>query len=115
MAKNITKATIKSIIRNGGATIKYNGERVAMKSGYQVSKRDLLIISVAEFTKHILLQAMRELNGRREYLGVWVDDGKVYIDISHRIATKREAMERGRELNQLTILRWNDMECLAVN
>lgn len=115
MKKNITKATIKSIIRNGGATIKCNGERVSMKSGYQVSKRDLLIISVTEFTKHILLQAIHELNGRSEYLGVWVDEGKVYIDISHRIATKREAMERGRELNQLTILRWADMECLAVN
>ena len=51
--KNITKATINSIIRNGGATINSNGERVQLKSGYQVSKCDLLIIPVEELNKYL--------------------------------------------------------------
>ena len=112
--KNITKATIDSILRNGGATINYNGDRVQMKSGYQVSKHDLVIVPVEDFNKYIIKALVEMLSSRSEYLGVWVDNGKVYIDISCRVATKRDAMQMGRELNQLSILRWADMECLAV-
>ena len=112
--KKITLATIKSIKRNGGATINKYGNRVTMKSGYQVSKRDLHIIPVDELDKLIIKEAMKLLKGRGEYLGVWIDNGNAYIDISIRIATKRDAMARGRELNQLSVLRWSDCECLAV-
>lgn len=112
--KNITLATIKSIRCNGGATINKYGVRVSMKSGYQVSKQDLLIIPVDELNKLIIKEAMKLLKSRGEYLGVWIDNDNAYIDISVRIATKRDAMARGRELNQLSILRWIDCECLAV-
>ena len=112
--KNITKATINSILNNGGATFNYNGERVQMKSGYQVSKQDLVIVPIADFNKYLIKALIEMLGGRGEYLGVWVDGGKVYVDISCRVATKRDAMQMGRDLNQLSILRWADMECLAV-
>ena len=112
--KKITLATIKSIKRNGGAPINKYGDRVTMKSGYQVSKRDLHIIPVDELDKLIIKEAMKLLQNRSEYLGVWIDNGNAYIDISIRIATKRDAIARGRELNQLSVLRWNDCECLAV-
>ena len=113
--KKITLATIKSIKRNGGATFNKYGERVAMKTGYQVSKCDLLIIPVDELDKLIVADLLGRLISRGDYLGLWIDNGSVYIDISCRIATKSKAMEMGRELNQLSILRWADMECLAVN
>ena len=112
--KNITLATIKSIKRNGGATINKYGERVTMKTGYQVSKRDLLIIPIEKLDKFVLKTLLAKLLSRGDYLGVWIDDGKVYIDISHRVATRGKAMEEGRKLNQLTILRWRDGECLTV-
>lgn len=112
--KNITLATIKSIKRNGGATINKYGERVSMKSGYQVSKQDLLIIPVDELSKFTLKELMKLLVKRGEYLGVWIDDGKAYIDISCRVATKSGAMAMGRELKQLSVLRWRDCECLTV-
>ena len=112
--KNITLATIKSIKRNGGATINKYGVRVSMKSGYQVSKQDLLIIPVDELSKDILKNLIKRLIKRGDYLGVWIDDGKVYIDISCRIATKHKAMEMGRKLKQLSVLRWRDCECLVV-
>ena len=112
--KNITLATINSIKRNGGATINKYGVRVSMKSGYQVSKQDLLIIPVGSLNKLILKELIRKLVKRGDYLGVWIDDGKAYVDISCRIATKSKAMEMGRELNQLSVLRWRDCECLAV-
>ena len=112
--KKITLATINSIKRNGGATINKYGVRVSMKTGYQVSKRDLLIIPVCDLKKQLLIEAMKLLTSRSEYVGVWIDDGKAYIDISCRIATKKQAITMGRKLNQLSILRWSDCECLAV-
>lgn len=113
--KKITLATIKSIKRNGGATFNKYGVRVSMKSGYQVSKQDLLIIPVEQLTKQVLTELIRLLIKRGDYLGVWIDNGKAYVDISCRIATKTRAMLIGRELHQLSILRWRDGECLAVN
>ena len=112
--KKITLATIKSIKRNGGATFNKYGERVTMKTGYQVSKCDLLIIPVDELDKFIVKELLGRLISRGEYLGLWIDNGNVYIDISCRIPTKSKAMEMGRELNQLSVLRWSDCECLAV-
>lgn len=112
--KKITLATINSIKRRGGATINKYGERVNMCTGYQVSRRDLLIVPVNELKKQLLIEAIKLLTSRGEYLGVWIDNGNAYIDISIRIATKHEAMKMGRELNQLSVLRWSDCECLAV-
>lgn len=112
--KNITLATIKSIIKNGGATFNKNGNRIKLKTGYQVSKKDLVIIDLLSFNKFILKELLKKLTSRGEYLGVWIDCGKVYVDISCRIATKQAAMKKGKELKQLTILRWKDLECLAV-
>jgi len=112
--KNITVATIKSIIKNGGATINKCGERVQMKTGYQVSKCDLLIINIEELNKFVLKELLKKLAKRGEYLGVWINEGKVYIDISCRIATKQEAIQKGKELQQLSILRWKDGKCLAI-
>lgn len=110
----ITKNTIASIIRNGGATINKFSERVTLKSGYQVSKQDLYILPLSEFTKHILINCIQLLTTRGEYLGVWIDNNLVYIDISKRYATKAAAEEAGRALNQLSILRWRDMECIYI-
>ena len=112
--KKITLATIKSIKRNGGATFNKYGERVTMKTGYQVSKCDLLIIPVDELDMFIVKELLERLVRRGYYLGLWIDNGNVYIDISCRIPTKSKAMEMGRELNQLSVLRWSDCECLAV-
>lgn len=112
--KNITLATIKSILKNGGATINNKGVRVTMKSGYQVSICDIAIISVSDFNKYILKELLTRLSSRGEYLGVWVDNGKVYIDISRRIPTKAEAVAEGKRLNQISILKWKNMECITV-
>jgi hypothetical protein len=112
--KNITLATIKSILKNGGATINKNGVRIKMKSGYQVSIHDIAILPVEQFNKYILKELITRLSSKGEYLGVWVDDNKVYIDISRRIPTKAKAVEEGKRLNQISILKWKNMECIAV-
>lgn len=105
--------SIQDIINNGGATINYKGESVKMVSGYQVSKRDLGRIIISDFTQNIIDKVISYGLKRGEYCGIWIDNGFVYVDISIRIATKAKAMSMGKELKQLSILRWRDMECLA--
>ena len=112
--KRITVATVRAIIKNGGATITREGVRVALRSGYQVSKQDLYILPVADFCKYHITTALSLLSRRGEYVGVWIDNGLAYIDISCRVSTKYEAMTLGKSLNQLSILRWRDGECIAV-
>ena len=41
--------------------------------------------------------------------GIWFADGVWYIDLSHRVNTKREAMEIGRACNQISVLNWRTM------
>lgn len=43
------------------------------------------------------------------YCGVWFSEGVYYIDRSHRVNTKREAMETGRACNQISVLNWRTM------
>ncbi len=113
--KNITNATVKSIIKNGGATFNRNGERVKLKSGYQVSKEGLMTFEVKCLGKGLIKFLIENrLSKRGDYLGLWIDNGLVYIDISCRVATKRGAMQMGRDLNQLSVLRWRDRQCLTV-
>lgn len=105
---------IEIIIANGGATINKKGEFVQLKSGYQVSRRDLGRISVKDFTEKMVNDIISYGLKRGEYAGFWIDDGFVYSDISVRISTKQAAMQQGRDNKQLSILKWKTMECLAV-
>jgi hypothetical protein len=41
--------------------------------------------------------------------GVWFSEGIYYIDKSHRVNTKREAMAIGKECNQISVLNWRTM------
>ena len=112
--RTITESTIETIIKDKGATINSKGEMVTFKTGYQVSKRDLIKIPVRDLTASIIINNLRCLSSSNEYLGLWIEDGLAYVDISCRIATKRDAMTMGKCLNQISILRWSDMKCLSV-
>ena len=39
-------------------------------------------------------------------VGVWLSDGVYYVDVCQRISTKKEAVEKGRRYNQLSIYYW---------
>jgi len=101
------------ILQNGGATVKANGQPVDLKTGYQVSHRDLGVVAVEDFTEEKAQALLAQVSGRGEYAGFWVDNGKVYTDISRRHATKKEALQAGRELNQLAVWDWRNGRSLA--
>lgn len=92
--------TLKKIVDNGGLTLK-NGRPIVYKTGWQVATEGIETTDMVE--------AMRAIKAYGGNCGIWYSGGVWYIDRSHRVNTKREAMEIGRAHNQISVLRWRDM------
>ena len=97
--------TLKEIKANGGATLDKLGMAISYTSGYQVSAEDLEVIPVHKLTKRHLLE-MLEIIPFGSNLGIWIYQGKAYIDRSARIGNKRLAIKVGKQLNQISIYDW---------
>ena len=80
--------TIKKLQNNDGLTLK-GGKCITYKSGYQVATEGIETTSPQEAIK-----AVRAYGGN---CGVWFENGIYYIDKSHRVTTKRDALQLGRE------------------
>ena len=93
--------TLRKLQNNDGLTLK-NGKIITYKSGYQVADCG---IETADIQVAITV-VRKTYNGN---CGIWFSDGIYYIDHSFRITTKRQALEIGREHNQISILKWADM------
>ena len=94
---------IRSILKlknNDGLTLK-KGAPITYKSGYQVATEGIECKTARE-----AINAVKAYKGN---CGVWFSDGIYYIDKSHRVNTKTEALEVGRACNQISVLRWRDM------
>lgn len=95
----INVRTIKKLANDDGLTLK-NGKLINYKSGWQVATEGVECKTPAEAMK-----AIKAYNGN---CGVWYYEGVYYIDKSHRVATKREAMRIGRECKQISVLKWSN-------
>lgn len=94
---------IKSILKlkdNDGLTLK-NGKPINYKTGYQVATEGIETRSA----RTAIIQV--KIYGGN--CGIWYSDGIYYIDKSHRVNTKKEALKVGRECNQISILNWRTM------
>lgn len=94
---------IRSILKlanNDGLTLK-KGKKITFKTGYQVATEGVETPDPRE-----AINAVKAYNGD---CGIWFNSGIYYIDKSHRVNTKREALAVGRACNQISVLRWRDM------
>ena len=89
--------TINKLMENDGLTLK-NGKLITYKSGWQVATEGVECKTARE-----AINAVKAYNGNG---GVWFANGIYYIDKSHRVNTKREALEVGRAHNQISVLGW---------
>ena len=96
----ITLLNIIALKNNDGLTLK-EGKIITYKSGYQVATEGVECRTARE-----AFQAVKAYGGD---CGIWFSEGIYYIDKSHRVSTKREALEVGRKCNQISVLRWRDM------
>lgn len=85
---------------NDGMTLK-QGKRITYKTGWQVATE-----GVETTDPRVALNAVKAFNGN---CGVWFAGGVYYIDKSHRVKTKREALEVGKAHNQISVLNWRTM------
>lgn len=92
--------TLRKIANNGGLTLK-NGKAITYKTGYQVATEGIETKSQEEAMK-----AIKTYNGN---CGIWFAEGIYYIDKSHRVSTKKEALAVGRACNQISVLNWKTM------
>ena len=92
--------TLKKLTNNDGLTLK-NGKVITYKSGWQVATEGKETVNIQE--------AMQMIRAYKGDCGVWYSEGIYYIDKSHRVNTKREALAVGRACNQISILNWKTM------
>ena len=92
--------TLKKLKNDDGLTLK-NGKPINYKSGWQVDTEGLETKDIRE--------AMKMIKDYKGNCGIWFSNGVYYIDKSHRVNSKREAMKIGRECNQISILKWSNM------
>lgn len=95
--------TLKKLNNNDGLTLKA-GKCVTYKSGYQVATEGKETSNIQE-----AMQYIREYKGN---CGVWFSEGVYYIDRSHRVSTKREALNIGRLCQQISVLKWANMSLI---
>ena len=94
---------IRSILKlkdNDGLTLK-KGAPIRHKTGYQVATEGIETSDPRE-----AINAVKAYGGN---CGIWFADGIYYIDKSHRVSTKHEALEVGRACNQISVLNWRNM------
>ena len=92
--------TLRKVENNGGLTLKY-GKIITYKTGYQVATEGFETKDINEAMKLI-----RMLDGN---CGVWLENGIYYIDRSHRVSTKREALRIGKDCHQISVLIWKTL------
>lgn len=92
--------TINKIENFGGLTLK-KGKIITYKSGWQVATEGVECRTARE-----AINAVKAFGGD---CGIWLENGIYYIDKSHRVNTKAEALKIGRECNQISVLKWSNM------
>ena len=94
---------IRSILKltdNDGLTLK-NGKPIVYRTGWQVATEGIETTSARE-----AINAVKAYGGN---CGIWFSAGIYYIDKSHRVNTKKEALTVGKACNQISVLRWRDL------
>lgn len=95
--------TLRKLTDNDGMTLK-NGQKIQYKTGYQVATMGIETKDINE-----AMQAIKAYGGN---CGVWYSNNTYYIDRSHRVSTKKQALEIGRNCNQISVLKWADMSLI---
>lgn len=90
------------LLKNGGITFNKDLTSASNKNGYYVSIIGYeKIIKIEELEKTIKEYQQKLL--KNEYIGLWIDNNKIYIDISKHYTDKKRAIESGIKNKQIAI------------
>lgn len=97
---------INGIFNNDGISINLGGQSPTSGFMYSVQNCELQI-GLANITDELVAQFIAEnehiLTQNGMYLGAWVNDGVVYLDVSRNVNTYFEAVHQGMNNRQLAI------------
>lgn len=94
------------LMENGGFTVDSDGN--SPDSGFMVAKENFESILPLHLVNNGLLATIvinyaKNLKSSSDYIGAWIDDNKVYFDISERFTDLQNALNVGRDRNQIAI------------
>ena len=99
------KKLIEKIIKNGGATLTSTLEDADLKNGYMVSEvgaERVFGLDEVEAIEKTLIKYSKKITAN-QFVGAWMDDDKLYIDISRHYKSKKQALRVGADNKQLAI------------
>lgn len=97
---------IKKIIKNGGATLDTNYNDFNASTGFMVSLygyETKINVDNIEAIKKEMENKKTEAEKNNAFIGLWVDNGLMYLDISKHIKDYNKALETARENEQLAV------------
>lgn len=106
--RHINIRTVRKLSEGEGFTLR-NGKMVEYKGGWQVATALGVKVNTAEdamkWLRWFSKQSKEETACRN--VGIWYENGVYYVDCGNRVATKKEAIEQGRNANQISIYSWS--------
>ena len=92
----------KDLLINGGLTLTKELQRATEKKGFYVSKIGYEKIITFEELEQTITEYQNKLS-KNEYIGLWIDKGLLYIDITKHYKDKQQAFKIGIKNKQIAI------------
>ena len=107
------KKIIKETLKNNGGSFNVSKSKIKKPlKGFICSIKDLLIIDKKDFNvkliKSLVKQEFNLLKNDKYFIGTWLENGKVYIDISSNFSNLEKALEVAENNKQLAIYDINE-------
>lgn len=122
MQKQVLEFIKRIATKYGGITLNHNGKVAKLNSGFSVSKKQYekvynSIESLDLETLNNYLLLARKINKANKtykvWVGLWIDNNKLYLDISMNIENKGIAIQVARQEKQLAIFDNFNKVCIS--
>lgn len=115
--EKFTKELYKKMINNKGLTINRHMEELSYKNGYMVSiygyEKQLKNFSFEE-VKKVVSEYQKIVKGAL-YIGFWIDNNTIYVDISKYVFHKSQALKLGKQNKQIAIYDLEKKESIVIH
>lgn len=93
------------IVENDGLTLSNDGKIANLNSGYMVSLEgyEKVYQDIKFIDLKMVKSYLKKAKEKNAFVGFWVSDKKIYIDLSINVNERGEALELAKQNNQLAI------------
>lgn len=111
-----TKNLINEIVKNGGATLNTELQNANLNNGYMVSMVGYeTVIALDELKDYkqvekTLIEYKKQARKNNAFIGAWINENKLYLDLSKNYKKLGNAIKIGKKNNQLAIFNIEKLE-----